>query len=381
MVHTYEDLHKLSNLCGKMQDLYSNLALRIFAFSILSVFLPIYFLSIGMSIEYIIVFFLLLFMSVAVFSPVALVVAQRVGLKNTVIISLPFSIIFFALIYKMGEGFVIPAYVIAFFGGIGEAFYFTAINLDFALNTKKEHRGYNIGALDSFFKSSAVFGPVFGALVIANYGFELVFGFAILLLMLSLIPALQVKVYRESFRYRMNRIFNRGNVRYLFVFFAYGVVSAAEWFLWPLFVFFALSDVMGVALAVALVAVGTGIFVGLFRFVSSNCTVPAFLKVGAIVYAVTWVLRANSSFPVDIYALSFLAGLVIVLVHIPFFADTIERAKEVGVAEFIVFREVAVCMGRIAFFGVMLVAIVYGYPWYVAGFFAATAASLLFLGA
>ncbi|MEA3438458.1 MAG: hypothetical protein U9R43_18485, partial [Thermodesulfobacteriota bacterium] len=80
------------------------------------------------------------------------------------------------------------------------------------------------------------------------------------------------------------------------------------------------------------------------------------------------------------YALSFLSGLVIVLVHIPFFTDTIERAKERGVVEFIAFREFVVCAGRVAFFGVFFWALACGWPVFDIGFLAAAAASLLFLG-
>lgn len=379
MNHSFEDLHKLSKLRGNMQDLYSNLLLRTFAYSIISVFVPIYLFHVGMSFEYVFLFFAALFFAVAIFTPIAIVVAERIGLKNTLVVSLPFSILFFLMIYKMGCGEFYPMYIIAIVGGIGEAFYFSALNVDFALNSKTDHRGYNIAGLDSFFKSSALFGPVFGAWVIVSYGFELVLGFVMLLLMLSVIPALQVNVYRDSFVFSFKRVFLWENVRYLFAFFSYGVVSAAEWFLWPVFVFFVLHDVMLVALAVALVGLGTALFAGLFQRVSSSYSVSAFLKVGAIVYALSWVLRANSFNALDIYTLSFLAGLVIVIVNIPFFTDTIERAKEKGVVEFIVFREIAVCLGRVAFFGAMLLALGLGIDALIFGFAVAAIASVGFM--
>ncbi len=385
--HSYEDLHKLTNLRGKMQQLYSNLALRTFAFSCVSFFVPIYLLFFrGLSFESVALFFVVFFAVEALFSPLALVLSQRIGLKNTVVVSMPFSILFFVMLYRMGDELLLPLWLVALVGGAGEALYFTALNIDFALNTKKEYRGYNMGALDSFFKSSALFGPIFGALVIVYFGFELLFGLVLLVLMLCMIPALQVRVRREKFRIRFSRVFGVRNVRYLLAFFAYGVVSAAEWFLWPVFVFVVLSSgamnvscLMNVALAVALVGLGSAVFAGFFRLVSSRFSVSAFLKVGALLYAVTWVLRANSSVAIDVYALSFLSGLVIVLVHIPFFTDTIERAKERGVVEFIAFREFVVCAGRVAFFGVFFWALACGWPVFDIGFLAAAVASLLFL--
>ena len=378
--HSYEDLHKLTSLRGKMQELYSNLALRTFAYSCVSFFVPIYLLFfLGLSFEAVALFFVVFFGVMALFSPVALILSQRIGLKNVVVVSMPFSILFFVMLYRMGDGLSFPLWLAALVGGVGEALYFTALNIDFALNTKKEYRGYNIGVLDSFFKSSALFGPVFGAGVIVYFGFELLFGLMILVLMICLIPALQVRVRREEFRVRFSRIFGLKNVRYMFAFFAYGVVSAAEWFLWPVFVFALFGDVWGVALAVALVALGSAVFAGFFRFALLRYSASAFLKVGALVYAVTWVLRVNSSLAVDVYALSFLAGLVIVIVHIPFFSDTIERARERGVAEFICFREIAVCLGRVAFFGGVLFALAQGFSVYAFGFAVAAVACGLFL--
>jgi len=377
---SYEDLHKLTSLRGKMQELYSNLALRTLAFSCISFFVPIYLLFyINLTFETVALFFAIFFTVMAIFSPIALVIAQRIGLKNAVIISLPFSILFFMMLYRMSDGQMFPLWLIALIGGIGESLYFTALNIDFALNTKKEYRGYNIGVLDSFFKSSALIGPVFGAGVIVYFGFELLFGLTLLVLMLCLIPALQVRVRREKFRISFKRIFSPKNARYMPTFFAYGIMSAAEWFLWPVFVFVALNDIWGVALAVALVAFGTAIFVGFLRSAALKYSLSSFLKAGALIYAITWILRINCTIALDIYALSFLAGLAIVIVHIPFFTDTIERAKERGVAEFICFREIAVSLGRVAFFGVILIALANSWPVFSTGFAFTAAACLLFL--
>ncbi len=378
--HSYEDLHKLTSLQGKMQKLYSNLALRTLAFSCISFFVPIYLLFyIKLTFETVALFFAVFFAVMAVFSPIALVIAQRIGLKNAVVVSLPFSILFFVMLYRMSDGLMFPLWLIALLGGIGESLYFTALNIDFALNTKKEYRGYNIGVLDSFFKSSALFGPIFGAGVIVYFGFELLFGLTLLVLMLCLIPALQVRVRREKFRISFKRIFSLKNARYMPAFFAYGIMSAAEWFLWPVFVFVALNDIWSVALAVALVAFGTAIFVGFFRHAALKYSLSSFLKAGALIYSITWILRINSTTALDIYTLSFLAGLAIVIVHIPFFTDTIERAKERGVAEFICFREIAVSLGRVAFFGAVLIALVNGWSVFAIGFAVAAAACLLFL--
>ncbi len=382
MDHSYEDLHKLTSLRGKMQELYSNLALRTFAFSCISFFVPIYLLFyIKLTFGTVALFFAVFFTAMAVFSPVALVIAQRIGLKNAVVISLPFSILFFMMLYRMSNGLMFPLWLIALIGGIGESLYFTALNIDFALNTKKEYRGFNIGVLDSFFKSSALIGPIFGAAVIVYFGFELLFGLTLLILMLCLIPALQVRVRREKFRISFKRILSLKNARYMPAFFAYGIMSAAEWFLWPIFVFMALNDIWGVALAVALVAFGTAIFVGFLKSAALKYSLTSFLKAGALIYAITWILRINSATALDIYTLSFLAGLVIVIVHIPFFTDTIERAKEIGVAEFICFREIAVSLGRVAFFGAILIALTSGWNVFAIGFAGAAAACLLFLAA
>jgi len=299
-----------------------------------------------------------------------------------ILLSIPFSIIFFAMVYGLGGG-GFDLLVAALFGGIGEALYFTSVNADFVMNSKAEHRAHNIGSLDSFFKASAVLGPVFGGWVAANYGFGLMFGMALMFLMLSMLEALKMDVYKDkgNFRFFPERIFDRENMKYFFLFIAYGAVAAAEWFLWPVFVFALFSDVMTVGMSFALVALGTAVFVGFFRNTASLYDSFAFLKVGAAAYALSWVLRANGygANVVDIYALSFLAGAVIVLVQIPFFTDTVERAKEWNAVEFVVFREISTGIGRALFFGAVLLAIIYGMSAFTAGFIVATIASLGFL--
>lgn len=382
MVHAFEDLHKLSSTKGKVQDIRSGLSLRTFAYSIAYFLVPIYMIYNGMGFEFTALFFLIMSLIGAVFSPASVFLAKRVGFKPVILLSIPFSIIFFAMVYEMGGGGFNPL-LAALFGGIGEALYFTSVNLDFVQNAKAEHRGHNIGSLDSFFKSSAVLGPVFGGWVVANYGFGLMFGMALMFLMLSMLESLKVDVYKGkgNFRFFPERIFDKENWKYFFLFIAYGAVSAAEWFLWPLFVFLLLSDFISVGVSFALVALGTAVFVGVFRNTASLYDSFAFMKVGAAVYALSWVLRANSygASLADIYGLSFLAGAVIVLVQIPFFTDTVERAKEWNAVEFVVFREISAGIGRALFFGVVLLAVVYGVSAFTVGFIVAAVASLAFL--
>lgn len=382
MVHAFEDLHKLSSTRGKVQDIRSGLSLRMFAYTIAYFFVPVYMVYNGPGFEFTALFFLLMSLLAAVFSPAAVLLAKRVGFKPVILLSIPFSIIFFAMVYGMGSREFNPL-LAALFGGIGEALYFTSVNADFVLNAKAEHRGHNIGSLDSFFKSSAILGPVVGGWVVANYGFGLMFGMALMFLMLSMLEALKIDVYKGkgNFRFSPERIFDEGNMKYFFLFIALGTVSAAEWFLWPLFVFALISNFMAVGMSFALVALGTAIFVAVFRNTASLYDSFAFLKAGALLYALSWVLRANSygASIADVYGLSFLAGTVIVLVQIPFFTDTVERAKEWNAVEFVVFREISVGIGRAVFFGALLIALIYGMSAFTAGFIIATVASLGFL--
>jgi len=80
-------LHFLHN--KELNELYASIAIKSFAISLIGIFIPIYLLQIGYSLASVLIFFSTVASVHALMSFFAAKVAARVGLKHTILFSIP----------------------------------------------------------------------------------------------------------------------------------------------------------------------------------------------------------------------------------------------------------------------------------------------------
>src|SRR3989338_3259665 len=171
--HNNFGLHLLPR--KELTQVYASAALRSFAISLVSLFIPIYlYIERGYTLQETLIFFLIYSVMFALFTPVAAKFSARYGIKHSVLISVPLYLGFIILLYLLPH-FKIPLFVMGILLGMSLAFYWMGMNLVFRKASNQCSRGAEVGKKMSVSILATMIGPLLGGLIIQNFGFKVLF--------------------------------------------------------------------------------------------------------------------------------------------------------------------------------------------------------------
>ena len=81
----HSTIQKLFQIKSEIQEVYWNLVIQTFAKSLIGIFLPLYFLTIGFSLTEAVAFAFIYFASLTIFSPLSGRLTARVGYKHQIL--------------------------------------------------------------------------------------------------------------------------------------------------------------------------------------------------------------------------------------------------------------------------------------------------------
>ncbi|MEK7122426.1 MAG: hypothetical protein AAB855_01065, partial [Patescibacteria group bacterium] len=131
---------------NELNELYLSMALRSFSFSLVGIFVPIYLLTKGYALEQVFWFLCLTHAVHALFAYPAAHVALRWGSAIGASASIPFFLIFYALLYVI-DGPHWPLWLLALFAGIGNPLFWIAYHFDFISCSHGTSRGQEVGMM------------------------------------------------------------------------------------------------------------------------------------------------------------------------------------------------------------------------------------------
>ncbi len=357
--------------------LYLNQFLRGLGYSLVGIFIPIYFLILGFSLTSVLVYFLIFHIITFIFVPTSLLLSKKFGYKSIIITGVMFNISFLILLQflEMTSSLI---YLISVLGGIGNAFYFIPFHAFFTRFSDKDKRGTQFSNYVSLGKISGLFGPLVGASIAIFFGFTSLFYIAIFFILLSLYPLIKLKDVKPTTKLSFSGIKNltKRNKRFFLGTIADDIKGEVEGIIWPIFIYFALGSLISVGFVKLIISVGAitfTLFVGRFYDTRSKYF---FLKLGGLLYAVVWFSRIYFEGQISLYVLSLMAGFLIIMIDIPFNAIFYEKASgEKDSDEFIVFREIPTVIGR-SFLWILMILLINKF---VVAFVLAGLASLVFV--
>ena len=115
---------------SSITSLYLNQFIRGIAFSFVSIFIPIYFLTLGYAFNTILIYFLIFHIVTFIFTPATLQLSRKFGYKSIIICSAPLVILYLVFLRLLGQ-INVPIPLIAIAGGIAETFYFIPLHAFF----------------------------------------------------------------------------------------------------------------------------------------------------------------------------------------------------------------------------------------------------------
>lgn len=239
-MHQHQHLGLLRIFRNKeLDELYLDVALRSFALSLVSLFIPIYLYTAGLGIPQV-----LLFLAASRAAHALLVVpsahlAARFGFKHLMALSAPVHIAYWALVYALpASGFawyLLAGAIVA--DGVHKALFFTGYHVHFVKASDHTKRGTEVGLA---FVISALFhfvAPLAGGFLAAAGGFKTLFLVASLVLGMSVTPLLMTADRHRPFSLRLRGAKSGISVKEAGSYAGFGFEDAA-FAVWPLMLFF-----------------------------------------------------------------------------------------------------------------------------------------------
>lgn len=345
-------LHFLKN--RELNELYISVAIKSFALSMVSIFIPIYLLELDYSLVTVFIFFAVLNASHALFIVPAAKISSKYGFKHAIFFSIPILIIFYLGLYTL-EQFHWPLYLLAIIFGINSALYWIGYHIDFSIFSDKKDRGKEVGVAKIATSVFYVLGPIIGGFILTYIGFQVLFVAVSVLLLASVIPLFFSKDIHDSIQFSTKEIFKGQKIRNTIVFAGHGIERGISLVIWPIFIFYSILNdftTLGLVSSISLLFSLFFVFI-IAKF--SDIRRKLVLKIGSILNAIIWGVRFFVKTTLQVFIVDSFYGISQTLISIPFDALSYDKANESNIVKFIIFREITIQGGRIILFIIMAI--------------------------
>ncbi|MBR9683131.1 MFS transporter, partial [Candidatus Woesearchaeota archaeon] len=232
-------------------------------------------------------------------------------------------------------------------------------------------RGEEVGKRRAIGLAAGLAGPLVGGILIDTIGFSFVFVLASVLLFFSVIFLFFSKEVHEPFHFSIKAGARKETLRDGVVFIGRGMQTISVGVLWPMFIFAILKTYTNLGILGSAIGAVTSIMVLLVGRASDKVGKRKVIRVGVGLTSVTWFIRHLVINVSQVFGVSIFAGLAQILVGVPFNAleyDKAEQRKRGHLAEFFVWREMFICVGRVLVLLVVLLTGKFVYGFILTGF-------------
>lgn len=228
-------LRGLNGGFNELSELYISMFFRSLALSIIGVFIPVFLLKNGYSLQAIFLFFTIFFGCRAVMDIFGGYIIARFGPKHTMVISYVSQIIASLLFLSLPDK-QWPMVLPAFFWATANSLFFVAFHVDFSKIKHAKHGGKELGFLNVMIKIGAMLGPIIGGFLAFLFSPKYIFFGAVVFLLIGLIPLFKtaeptrLKQHLDFRGFKIDKL-KRDYISYA----ALTVENNLSLLLWPLF--------------------------------------------------------------------------------------------------------------------------------------------------
>ena len=330
----------------ELRAIYLTLAIRDLALSMIGIFVPLYFIKVlNYTINKTLLFYLVYSIIFGISSPLTAKLSARIGFKKSILLSIPFYIAFYFILNSLKTStthFAIPAVIIA----LADSIFWISLHTDFARASDKKHRGEEVGFMFYSTIFVGLMGPLIGGLILTYYNFITLFWVVNSILLICVIPLFFSKEIHEKASFSYKYIFEKTHFKDLLNFIAYGARLVSEGILWPIFLFLIIKRYIGLGFLITLSSV-IAIFAAYnFGKITDTKSKNILLRTGAVFYSITWLIRSFFKTVFSVSLITLISSILTIMVDIPFTTKTYDKSLKKNLVEYLVFREIALCIGR-----------------------------------
>lgn len=270
-----------------------NIFLQFLGHSTYGVFVPIFILKAGFSLEELFLYGISDGLGTILGAIIAPALIRKFGLKFPLVFRAIFQPIWLVLFVNNANlPFPIQAYGFVF--GIFTCIYWVSVTTYTVNSSDRKERGFFAGITSSMIWFASIIAPLFGAFVIRIFGYSALFASAILVLSLAIIPALLLPKIRYVGSQRHPEISEKKKIlgAMVLLYIIIGGSGIALYYAWPVFVY----RQMGGELQVGLLA-SLGSFFGLAGalfggWISDKASKTRIIATSGVVLAFGWFASA-----------------------------------------------------------------------------------------
>jgi len=336
-----------------LMALYLNRVVQAACFGFFSIFIPIFlYQKFNNSLEIVLIYFILSYATYALTVVFGAKIMSRIGLRNSMVISVVFLIGFFSAYYffQATIGYLIFLVILK---NLFRNFYWVPFHTEFAEFTDRRHRGREVGFFYALWSVLKVGVPVTGGFIIARYGFDNLFILVIILAVISIIPLFLTQKVKEKFSWSyfktIKKLFSKGCRRWVLAFFADGMQDVIGLVIWPIYIFILLDEkYSSVGIVTSLIILTVLVLYLVLGNFSDRFSKHKLLRYSSFFYALGWVFKALVYSAGHIFIAGTYHDFSKAVMRTPFDALRYEKAADRGhyVDEYTVLREIAICSGR-----------------------------------
>lgn len=283
-------------------------------------------------------------------------ITNALGFSRSLVLGGAFSVIMYSTMFFLNQEnlyYLIWPLTIAIVGF--RIFHWVPFHVDFTLFTKKSERGRQVSLSFATMAFMGVIGPILSGFIIANAGYEALFGTAVILLIIATVSYAYVPETNTHFDWGIKetwqKLFSKEMRPVVVGEFANGAEVIVNLIVWPIFLYQLLDgDVFDIG-AVSTIIVGATILVQLFAgsyIDKKKNSKEHTLKVGSTLYAIGWILKIFVLSTAHVFVIGLYHNIVKIFTATPYSAILYDLSAEQGkyVDEFTVLREMAGHLGR-----------------------------------
>ncbi len=371
------------DLGKEIQEVYLHSFLFRLGIKLVAIFLPLYILELGYSIETVILFFMAYYGAYVFSSLFSAEIASRFGYKHTALLASPFILVFYLGI-RMLEGGSLLIYPMAVFGGFAFNLYWIGINSELAVSSHSKDREKEAGFFFSMPSLASILSPLIGGLILTVFSFQTLFLVTALIVGCSFIPFLFSSEHRDGMDYSIIEFIEKAELKDFATFIVKGVNSIAKKVLWPLYLAVVIQGSVNIGGAGSFLSLGSAVTSVMIGKVLNEGNRTRIIAIGTLVASASYVLMSLVTKPSTAFMVSAINGLSYTAILIPIYSKAMDHSEKSDVIEYFALREVALAVGRVSAL-VLLLAVISFLPQAVAFrygflFFAVVVIGIGFMG-
>ncbi len=339
----------------ELSEIYITVALRSFAISLVSIFVPIYLLKQGFALQQVFLFYFIVSSIWLICSYFSAKLSTKIGLKHNILLSIPFLIAFYLLLpYVTLDKIFFLAPVLL---GIHGSLFWLNFHIDFAEFSSKKKRAEQISGYAIICLILSALGPIIGGLLLLFTDFNILFIITSIILVISVIPLFMSKeIYtpKNFSTKKVKEIIKKIELKTMAGFAGYGMICCAI-IIWPIFIFLILKEYLSVGALVSVTLLFSIIFTFLVGRWADKFGKGKVLRIGSILTALGWIIIIFVKTGLQILGINIFFGIVSPAgPHGPAFdAITYDQAKKKHITEIITIREIIIHGSKALVFAVL----------------------------